>query len=711
MEVLIVCALLMVVLNLVFKPLLDGLGFTKNAQTMITAQDNSRTALSQISSDLSSAMYVYDTGWAISCPMTKSDGTVWTDASLNYPRVPFAKMDMVLPMMQGYCTSPNHPVGNSRAFNRNYTYKDPTDPAGNRTITDPNLVEASPICPFDHSVLELRPVQPMVPDKKIVRYFIALRDPTAIGKDDNRAHYVNPYAPFNHRSLTTVDGRSVPKNMYVLYRAEFVPGDGPVQKYNDDGTPAVDENGKPIMITGNYLFPKGNSAIQNLSDPDFFYRTSSNGRKIRQSDGSVVEERYCDAWKRISRIVVTPDNMDLVTVDFDAAGNPHITPTVKFTPTAMHDDPLVPTFSQNSEDENGNRLPTIYKATYGNWTSTYSITLHRRQNNLSYNYYTKLDTDGNLWIYRQKLDSNGEQDDPKIFNITKYQATSQGYYQNDPSWKGYEYGFGRIETGNLNNNKPELAFTINTQKGLVDFGFPHVNVELSENTADILGGKVPVSCAVDTRDINDWYTSLADPSGQRKWLLHLPGAYTINGINATIPADQYLQNSVVVPGMEKVFGPNANPGPSFGMPIQYTRVPFLNMLSDPGINQYKLDTAYLGNDMPGTAALLLHSESGQSGTGQRLPQLDPTHMTVAGKYDTAYSDLVDSDGNTLPGIISQIYVLFYEQNNAFGDSIRADYVTKSVITINMGIRVYDSGTGKPYNVQLTNKITLKNNTL
>ena len=48
------------------------------------------------------------------------------------------------------------------------------------------------------------------------------------------------------------------------------------------------------------------------------------------------------------------------------------------------------------------------------------------------------------------------------------------------------------------------------------------------------------------------------------------------------------------------------------------------------------------------------------------------------------------------------------QNNLKGDLLHANYVTKELMTIIMGIRIYDSNSGKVQAVQLTNKMRLKN---
>ena len=155
--------------------------------------------------------------------------------------------------------------------------------------------------------LQLRPVQPLTADTKVVRYFIALKDNTVVGPSDGLVHYVNRYlssplnksvVALNTSGLTTDPTRTVDRNMYVLYRAEFSPTD-------------------PT------LFPSGRTALQNINDPNFFYNTNLNN-----ADSNYPNERYCDAWNKISRVVAAPDDLDLVTTTYDSGGNPVVTPTV-----------------------------------------------------------------------------------------------------------------------------------------------------------------------------------------------------------------------------------------------------------------------------------------------------------------------------------------------------------------------------------------------
>ena len=152
MEILVATVLLGILMGLVyFWALIQGDWFVRNGQMMVRAQETARTAMSPVSQDLSESMFVYDTGGPIYCPMLKADGTgIWVDTNGNYSQMRYAKVDMILPRMKGYCTAPNSVhdpsgLGRTRAFDRIYTYLD----SGGNLQTDPNLVEAAPRCPYD----------------------------------------------------------------------------------------------------------------------------------------------------------------------------------------------------------------------------------------------------------------------------------------------------------------------------------------------------------------------------------------------------------------------------------------------------------------------------------------------------------------------------------------------------------------------------------
>ncbi|MHB0999321.1 MAG: PilW family protein [Armatimonadota bacterium] len=624
-ELLVVMGLTVIIMGLIFGPIMQSFNFTRQAGTVIRAQDNARIAMAKIKSDLQNAMFAYDnTRQPVGFYISDNNGTPPDPGdSAQLAKAYYAKIDLVLPRMHGYCVEPDsihNPggVNNPREFDRGD--------------------EAAPQCKYDGSLLELRPVQPLAPDTKIVRYFIGLENPTK--------PYANRYDPL----LKTASGN----NMFVLYRAEFSPFD---TKLFGDINPSV-----------------------NLAKSNFFYDNSTNG--LTNPDGSA--QTYAQAWKRISVAIVTPKYADLVQVKYDSTGKPVVTPTVTFAPTPVYNDPLVAVTDKNNDPERVDAPPAVYKAKYGNWILPYEVTVRRKRDgdNVPTIYKAMPRADNlpsEICIYRML--SNGKDPEQLVFDLDNYERT-----KTDKTYPGYPYGVGDTGASGINAVLPELAFTVDTKGGKVNFAFPHVDVELSNQLSNVFQGKIAASIGISTNVINQFYDSA--PVQDRYRLLEFHHSDTrqlpyVSSPSVTFQADRILGNSTVVPGLERVIGPySRDPGRS----ILYSRIPFYDMTAEPGPNQYKLDIEYPVRDdngdtlsgMEGTAALYFHSAQAESGIGEPLP----------------------ADRN--------IYLLYYEQNNKRGDSLRANYVTKELMTVTLGVRVYDSTTRRPQTVQLTSKVRLKN---
>ena len=219
-EVLVVLAITAILTTLLVTPMVQSFNITRRAQATILSQESGRQALEQLTRELQSAVFVYDnTGEAIDIPVK---GRVF--------KVPYARVDLVLPRMVMHCNSPNHPEGVPRDYDRGRL--------------------AWPSCPAQHNPpggnddVEARVLTPIEPDGMMVRYFVGLKDPSR--------PYTNVHE--DRRALATDV-----ENTFVLYRAEFSP---------------YDEN----LID--------NSGGENgLLRPDFFYnrRRAPNGRTFSEN--------------------------------------------------------------------------------------------------------------------------------------------------------------------------------------------------------------------------------------------------------------------------------------------------------------------------------------------------------------------------------------------------------------------------------------------
>lgn len=614
-EILVVLALTVIVMGLIFGPLIKTFQITRQAETIIRAQDNARMALSQVTRDLSNAMYVYDnTRDPINFPVLNSLG------SPVIKQVLYAKVDLVLPKMRGYCpkNTAHTPGGIQRGE------------------------EAAPTCPVCGELLELKPVEPLIPDTVIVRYFLGLKDPT------------QPYYNGYNYKLAEADRQD---NTYVLYRVEFKPFD-------------------------RLLFPDPSQANfnNNLSDPNFFYKsdpltdTAPNGRTFAAN------------WRSICRPVVTLNDIDLITIEFDASGNPIVTPTVKFAPTAVYNDPLVPTSGAKEQPENGEAPPTMYKASYGHWVLPYKVMLDSdNQPGVVYETMLGLNITGedpptDMCIYRTKASTQSV----FVFNITHYLKTK------DAS----PYGVGEILPSQPADR--ELAFTVDTVKGTVNCAFPNC-IETQSNPYCTqlnelqgvhghevfarVGGYMALSEVANSSDINDKITQ-----GLGLGLPFQPHPTLIN-INAPSPP-RVLNNATVVPGSVRViFARDLVQLPQPPKPAYYTKSAFLTQ--DPGANQFAVDIEhdkdYSGNPSPGAAAVYFH---------------EPRSTELSGDFPFPDDPNVKEKNDVL---------VYYEvQNNKKGDRLRANYVTKDLMTVILGIRIYDTESGKVQAIQLTNKMRLRN---
>ena len=463
-------------------------------------------------------------------------------------------------------------------------------------------------------MIDWKPVEPIIPDTNIVRYFVGLKDPT------------QPYYNGFNLKLAEADKDD---NTYVLYRVEFNPFDYRLFEFADQ-----------------------DHFNQNLSDPNFFYNPSPN------SDGVP----FARAWRSISRPVVTLNDIDLITIEYDpSTGFPNVTPTVKFAPTAIYNDPLLPTSAAGDEPDRGEAPPTMYRASYGHWVLPYKVVMDSNgaiyETMLGAN-TTGEDPDTDMCIYR----TTGSDAPFFVFNISNYLRT-----KNDPAWVSSRYGVGVMLPSDINAR--EKAFLVDTVKGTVNCAFPNCFLPY----CDTLNSHIPASVDGEIALSRLWSSLGINKSTSKRMVINEPWT----------SETRVLPNGRVILGSVKVIAPDAFKPPPSPPLVQYTRSAFLTQ--DPGANQFSVDVAHdidaAGNACAGAAAIYFHFPRTAEPSGD----------------------------NTFPvNALNDILVYYEVQNNLKGDLLHANYVTKELMTIIMGIRIYDSNSGKVQAVQLTNKMRLKN---
>lgn len=211
-ELLVVITITIILMGLILGPIVSTFNMTRQANTMVAAQNTARTTLEQISREISQAMFVYDnSNTPIVFPVEQPDGAKVEISAL------YGKIDLILPKLVMHCNNPKHPDNQSRDYERGD--------------------DAWPSCPVCNSDdIEARPKQPLVADGKIVRYFVGLAN------NDPGAN-IDIYPTPGYRDWAET---GAPLNGFILYRAEVDPYD---QNLFD-----LDSNDQPI-----------------LDDPNFFY--------------------------------------------------------------------------------------------------------------------------------------------------------------------------------------------------------------------------------------------------------------------------------------------------------------------------------------------------------------------------------------------------------------------------------------------------------
>lgn len=363
------------------------------------------------------------------------------------------------------------------------------------------------------------------------------------------------------------------------------------------------------------LFPAGMTVAERLMDPLFFYRPATAQR-----------------WMDISRVVGIGKYEDLVTSTKDASGTVlTVHPTIAFRMASIENDTFAPAYDTDKVNEYSGAPPNVFSGSYGYWTPGSRIEVMRGNYSADppggVDYFTTTNAAGERIVMKRVPDPGGWIDTIE-FNITEYEELG---YVNPPS------------SGTL-----EMAFTLNANKGTVNFALQPPRKGLATTG--------PV-CTFDPAIINQAFRDqyALDRYGARRNVL-------VSTLDPTVTA-QYLQNARVVPGSDKVIGPDMVFGPHFGQPVRYERIPL--GLRYPAQNQYQIDCD----------------------TGWIMFSPDPN------------LDLPETSS------IDVYYLVYFNQTD---DVVRGDYLTKSLINIQLGMRMFDPEGGKPYPVDLNNSVKVRN---
>ncbi len=645
-ELLVVIAISSVLIGLLLRPLLDTYNATQRVQKIAEAQSQCRLIMANVTREMQDAAYIFDNSLVFNPYRLASGDTVSKDATIlvkipnpNDGRLdefclPYAKIDMAFAV---------------KKQDQNATQLDPTD--GSPYVPPARKGDQEPYLPLQQSM-------------KVVRYFIGLSD---------------PFKTYHNKSEM---GHTGTDNPYILWRAEY-------WLYNpEDGTPNSSlfelADGQPV-----------------LNDPDFFQNedtapTRVAGARDINGDGKIS---YMENWLAVSRPVSRTSNIDMISIGRDSRTKDmlldqnsgplqgrifSVTSLVRFTPELVAGDPAVPGLDDDAANEAASVTsgsvrvpPMIYTTKQGSWTWPANIVLFRSSpanpsDNQDMEYYktTVLESGiANGWrsgdtIVLHVLESNGKTDESPAFNISLAQRLRDSgcfdpeTYQDTPCKNLGDPFHSDVSPANnpsgrnWNNLAQVVGFLQNAGSGELNFALPSMLLNSDHNPA--------INVAV--KDIKAY-----DESGRRYFMLDRDADGKPTGLGA-------LEQVNIVPGSEKVFGPDMRPGAGYGRQVRYNRVPFGSGRIP--VNCYRIQYVQMG-DKTADAAL----------------QVGYVQLNNETPLDTV------SD--------SGFSVSFDFQTNTATDVVRVDYLSRSAMTVALTIREYDRR-GNPAEISLSNKVKIRN---
>ncbi|MDE2125476.1 MAG: type II secretion system protein [Armatimonadetes bacterium] len=680
-ELLVVLALTAIVFTIVFKPLVDGFNLVSRAGTQIEAQTDARNILRQISGYTANAEYLYDNSTTrINLWFTDSTGAPY------YISEPFAMMEYVNPARQGDENPSNQII--------DPTTGQPIYPAG------------GPLSGF---------ALPLSPGRSLGRIFIGLSDNSA----QPDTHTLNPgdptdvrqdgmpLKPYANRYSDPSLVNTSQDNRYTLYHAE-------VQAYIRD--PDNANNYIPNLSLFHTVDALGNRDTKTgqliLHDPNFFYDNSLAGDSTSKGalkwavpgwrdlngDGKV---EIWENWRAVSTSLMERRKVDMVALDRDdnnqiiygALNRPTVRPLAQFAPSFVENDPGVPASLGAAGNEAPDAAAGAYTAQYDHWANNplslpYKVFVYRAPNSTTdpttLNPETYFIANGNGKIVAGVGPPGSTPPDPNS------PASIDVGPRPDPV------------TGVWNNPYPKFAFTVDPERGVINFAFPEgVLMHDASNNA------VPQRYNPGTID-----AALDGTYGRRYLDLHT-FALALNPPAAISPVGEFnfvqgtLPTISIVPGSETVYGPDQRPGPHYGWRTEYSRVSANTGTVGP--NQYKI--------------LYADAANAAADPQPNDPRVRIGYVEFDSTPDGAVSNINDNPINGvykphgLPTLKASggvnvaadpVEVSYSFQMNRPNDVVKIDYYTRDLFNITLQTRYYDQASGTPQSVDLAERIHLRN---
>lgn len=438
-----------------------------------------------------------------------------------------------------------------------------------------------------------------------------------------------------------------PENYAILYRAEF-------RLYVRQGNQWV-------------LNPELFGSIDEFFDPNFFYGARRAG------------------WLKVAKPIVPLGQVDMVNVTYDDNGNPRVESLLQLTPALVVNQMGAPIETDTLGDEGAGAPPVQIRFPLGLWDvspESFRLVAFRsrpdalqRGEPLRY-FYLAPNDNGEWYIRYYRATPDGQERDEWVANLTRIQQMIETG-QPQPNWLNPAL--------NYYTDAEPMAFYVNIEAGLVDlalpwwFQYPAQGVSFKTGAfASPFNDSNP-----DTTTINGRYNEAyqRDPNNApniRRYvsLLDLDN----DGVMDDARNHLTFPTASIVPGSEVVIGPDQRPGANYRRPIRYQRVSAAN--ATPGPNQYRI---LYQDAVPYQEVLRNYGFT---------PQL------LRG-YIEFYSD----PRTPLPPD-TEIIVTFFYRFNQNGDSYVADYQTRRLMNLKMGLKFY--GAQQPVNYSLTTQLEAPN---
>lgn len=701
-ELLVVIALTSILLTVIFIPLVNSYALTTKADVQIQGQATSRQVLSNLTNLLSNADFVYDNAVTTQVnskgqTITGSEINLWlVDSGGNQYAQPvnFAMLEAVTPARQLEQSPYTYDAaGNPVAV--------PIDPTTNQPIYDPSLAPGL-------SGFQL----PLAPGRVLTRVFVGLINNASTGAGVPTTAYVNPYEDIRART----------DNRYTLYRAD-------VTAYIQDPTTGGPITDKTPYVPNLGLFHTVNSTtgavtdsvndVLRLHDPNFFYDNSPAGGNAGNSTKWAVKgwvdlnhDGICEIWENwaaVATSLMPKERVDLVALDRDAntnqilyydnngvpspTGKPNVHTLAVFKPTYVQNDIAVPTSMDNSGNENPRGPSTTYITQYAHWTRPYRVTVYRAANGADPVNQNPLEFYTAIGAYSG---------DTRIFHVT-----NQALGAAPPQFPGAFADVGPQPdptTGAFTNLTSPFAFSVNADKGTVNFAYPQ------SATVNSGAGTTPPYQPLPQRyspvDVNNSDA----PNFARRYIdlrATLPSA--LNPASAVSPLNTgapWYGDVHIVPGSETVFGPDQRPGPHYGYRIRYTRVS--SYASTVGPNQYRINYENNSNSSGFTdPSLFLGYIEFQQGVDPNPTVLDDPGNGIFKPVvmPTRKADLTTTGANLTADPIEVSYQFTMIRPN---DVVKVDYMSRDLVNIALETRLYDPHSGQPQIISLADKIKVRN---